>query len=199
MPPKPTIEEIRRSQILDAALNTIAQLGAEKVTLDDIARAAGLSKGGLVHYFANKELLFKEAFREFFDRVFDRSKQTMAQFEDPRDKLLSFSWLFDRSDPDLVIGYPLMFDCMVRAVRDVDYRKLFHEWVENWVALLTRALEQGVAAGSLSVSDPDAVARAISAVYHGVAVRWYLDPDGHSKEWAVDSFHQAIYGLLDNA
>jgi AcrR family transcriptional regulator len=191
-----TLESIRKPQILDAAVRTMAVRGSNNVTLDDIAKAAGLSKGGITHYYGNKDLLCKEAFREFFDRIFLRSKETMEGIPDPVDRLLSFDWLYDENDPDANVAYPLVFECMALASRDADYRELFHDWVENWVSLLKGAIEQGVDAGRFEISDPEGTARTISAIYQGIAARWYLDRRFHSREWALRSFRTAIGRLL---
>lgn len=193
-----TLESIRKPQILEAAIRTIAHHGAHKVTLDDIAREAGLSKGGVTHYYSNKELLFREAFRAFFERIFRRGKETMDSHDDPLEKLLSFGWLYDADDPEIAVGYPLLYDCMVRAAREEDYRSLFHEWVENWVVLLKQAIVEGVKAGRFRVNDPEETARTISAMYHGVATRWYLDRESHTTEWARKSFKLSITRLLAN-
>ena len=104
MPPNPILEKIRKSQILDAALRIVAQQGINSVTLDDVAKASGLSKGGLVHYFPSKDTLFREVFKEFFNRIFTRGRETMNLCHDPLEKLLSFCWILDRGDPDTRIG-----------------------------------------------------------------------------------------------
>lgn len=44
---------------LDAALRVIAEDGAPKLTLAQVAAAAGVSKGGLLHHYPNKEALLK--------------------------------------------------------------------------------------------------------------------------------------------
>jgi AcrR family transcriptional regulator len=196
MPPIPELEAIRKAQILEAALKMISASGYANVTMDDICRAAGLSKGGLAHYYRSKNELFIAAFKEFFDRIFKRSKEAMDNKDDPRDKLLSFSWLYDKNDPDVNLGYPILFDCMSLAVRESEYRALFHDWFENWVSLLKEAICDGLSKGIFSGIDPDTTARAISSVYQGVATRWYLDNESHSTEWAVDSYTKAITGLL---
>jgi len=196
MPPIPELEAIRKAQILEAALKTISASGYANVTMDDVCRAAGLSKGGLAHYYRSKNELFVAAFGEFFERIFIRSKQTMELHDNPIDKILSFAWLYDRNDPDVNVGYPVLFDGMSLAVREKEYRTIFHAWFENWVRLLKEAIEEGVAKGILKDSDPDATARAVSSVYQGIATRWYLDHDSHPTEWAVESYKKAITGLL---
>jgi len=196
MPPIPELEAIRKAQILEAALKTISASGYANVTMDDICRAAGLSKGGLAHYYRSKNELFIAVFKEFFERIFQRSKQTMELYENPIDKLLSFDWLYDRNDPDVNLGYPVLFDCMSLAVREKEYRSLFHDWFENWVSLLKDAIDDGLKKGIFRDLDSESAARAISSVYQGIATRWYLDNESHTTEWAVESFKKAINGLL---
>jgi len=191
-----TLETIRKPQIIDATLRKIAEVGFHNVTMGDIAKEAGFSKGGIAHYFSSKEALFKEAFRVFFDRIFQRGKETMDQFDDPLDKLLSYVWLYDRDDPDLNVGYPLHFDCMALASRDEEYFSIFHEWVNGWIDLLSEALEEGVKSKMYTISDIKGTARTVSAIYHGIAVRWFLDPKSHSSEWAVQSLVIAVTHLM---
>lgn len=198
MPPIPELEAIRKSQILQAALKTIAENGCANVTMADICLAAGLSKGGLAHYYKSKRELFLAAFREFFKQVFQRSRETMADFEDPLDKILSFDWLYNVEDPDAYLGYPVLFDFMSIAVHDDAYKKIFHEWVENWLSLLREAIEQGNGSGRFEGIDPEAAARGVSAIYQGIATRWFLAPELHSAAWAVDTARRAIIGLLDS-
>ncbi|MCP4690097.1 MAG: TetR/AcrR family transcriptional regulator [Desulfobacterales bacterium] len=196
MPPIPELEAIRKAQILEAGLKTIAARGCASVTMEEICRAAGMSKGGLAHYYKSKRDLFKAVFREFFQRVFKRSRETMARFEGPLDKVLSFDWLYDMEDPDAVLGYPILFNLMSMAVHDEEYRRMFHEWVENWVEMLGEALREGVSRGVFTELDPDEAARSISAIYQGVASRWYLDRASHPDRWAVETFTKGIMGVL---
>ncbi|MBN2078575.1 MAG: TetR/AcrR family transcriptional regulator [Spirochaetes bacterium] len=192
-----TLESIRKLQIIGATLKKISEIGVQYVTLDDIAMEAGLSKGGIAYYYASKELLIREAFREFFDRIFQRSRETMDRYMDPLDKLLSFEWLYNWNDPEIDIGYSMLFDCMSMAGHDADFQKMYHEWVENWISLLVVAVRDGAEAGEFAISDIDGTARAVSSIYHGIATRWYLDKNSHSTEWAVSYAQKAIRGLLN--
>jgi AcrR family transcriptional regulator len=47
--------------VLDAAVGVFARFGFRKTTMDDVARAAGVSRQGLYLSFANKEELFRRA------------------------------------------------------------------------------------------------------------------------------------------
>jgi AcrR family transcriptional regulator len=50
----------RRAAILDAAVEVFLRYGYKKTSMDDLARAAGLSRQGLYLHFATKEALFEE-------------------------------------------------------------------------------------------------------------------------------------------
>jgi len=191
-----SLQEIRRAEIIDAALAELATRGVGAVRMEDVSRNAGMSKGGIAHYFASRDALFADAFEVFFDRIFERSAETMAQHHGAVAKLMSFTWLYDWEDPAVNVGYPLMLECMALAVRDQKYRELFRNWTDNWVRLLTEAVRDGMREGLFASDDAEATARAISAIYHGIAIRWYLDPENHSTAWAQQAVTSAIAALL---
>jgi len=198
MPPNAELEAIRKAQIIDAALRTISERGCANVTMDDICKAAGLSKGGLAHYYKSKNDLFKAAFQEFFQGIFLRGYETMSALEDPVDQVLSFEWLFSTEDPDSKTAYPILFDFMSIAVRDEEYRKIFSDWVNNWVNLVRKAILLGQSQGRFRKVDVECASRAISAIYHGVATRWYLAPGDHTTQWAIESTRRSVRGILDS-
>ncbi|WP_028323688.1 TetR/AcrR family transcriptional regulator [Desulfatirhabdium butyrativorans] len=190
------IDDIRRKQILQAAMLTLAKSGSANVTMEDIAVACGLSKGGLAHYYPSKSELFMAVFVSFFDRIFERSCTHLNEAGNPMEKLLSFEWLFDRDDPDCQLGYPLLFDCMALAVHDEAYRDLLADWFSKWVGMLQAVIEEGQTTGLFPGIVPEFAGRAISAVYQGIATRWYFAPDVHSTQWAIDAYRKAIRGIM---
>lgn len=198
MAPNSTLEKIRKTQITDAALKTISEVGIQNITMDDIVKESGFSKGGIAHYYSSKDDLIHNAFEEFFNRIFAKSKLTMEQYSDPLEKLLSFEWLYNWEDPDVHIGYSLLFDSISIASHSEEYRLLLHSWVDSWITLLSEAIEEGNKQGIFNVKDVQSMARLISSIYNGIATRWYIDREGHPTEWAVASFKLAITSLLNS-
>jgi AcrR family transcriptional regulator len=196
MPPIPELEAIRKAQILEAGLACLTQNGIANTTLDDVCKAAGLSKGGLVHYYKSKRLLFRAVFEEFFKRIFQRGADTMATFDTPLDQILSYDWLYDENNLEIYLGYPLLLDLLALSAHDDDFLPMMQNWIENWVTLLGKALEQGVKEGTFKQMNIRLVAQSISAIYQGIATRWYLGGDSHSSAWAIDTYHKGIMGVL---
>ena len=198
MPPNADLEAIRKAQIIDAALQTITARGCANVTMDDICKIAGLSKGGLAHYYKSKNDLFKAAFQEFFKRIFIRGDETMSAFDDPLEQILSFEWLYNMEDPDIHTGHPILYDFMSIAAHEEGYREIFSDWINNWVKLLKKAILLGQSQGQYMNVEAESAARTISAIYQGIAHRWYLAHSEHSTQWAVDGLRRSVKGLLDS-
>lgn len=55
--------DVRREQLMAAAVDTLAELGYLATTADEIARRAGVSKGLLWHYFDDLDDLYERAAR----------------------------------------------------------------------------------------------------------------------------------------
>jgi len=70
-----------RDTILDAAQRIAAERGAGRITLDEVARESGLSKGGLLYHFATKEALLQAMLERLIARtsaVREAHEQTYA-------------------------------------------------------------------------------------------------------------------------
>ncbi|MCP9273281.1 TetR/AcrR family transcriptional regulator [Mycolicibacterium arenosum] len=70
--------EHTRSLLLDAAEDVFAEKGFAPATLDDIAHAAGYTKGAIYKHFATKEELFLAVSDRYWRRYFDNFAEVMA-------------------------------------------------------------------------------------------------------------------------
>src|SRR6185312_9097166 len=69
-------ETARRVQIVDCAIETIAELGFAKASVEQIAKRAGVSKGVITYHFPNKE--------EIVNAIVDKSIATGRAYMEPR-------------------------------------------------------------------------------------------------------------------
>lgn len=70
--------EHTRSLLLDAAEDVFAEKGFTTATLDDIAYAAGYTKGAIYKHFATKEDLFLAVSDRYWRRYFDNFAEVMT-------------------------------------------------------------------------------------------------------------------------
>jgi AcrR family transcriptional regulator len=60
----------RPQELLDAALAVFAERGYRNARIDDVAEAAGVTKGAVYHHFANKEQLLSRAIEHYLAKAF---------------------------------------------------------------------------------------------------------------------------------
>src|SRR5579864_204129 len=58
-----------RERLLDAAERVVVESGATHLTLDAVAKSAGVSKGGLLYHFPSKEALLEGMLTRHFENV----------------------------------------------------------------------------------------------------------------------------------
>ena len=180
-----------RTRLLDAALSVIRKQGYAATTVDDICKAAGLSKGSFFHHFASKEDLAVASARHW-------AQMTGALFAeadyhalpDPLDRVLGYIAL----RADLIQGEIAEFTCLVGtmaqeaygtspAIRDacwatihghaetlvpdiraaMDARGISGSWTAESLALHTQAVIQGGFILAKAGGDPS---RATDAIDH---------------------------------
>ena len=79
----------RRVAILEAAAGVFLRYGFKKTSMDDLARAAGLSRQGLYLSFTTKEALFKEALSHLIATIRAASRAAIAREDlDVEERLL---------------------------------------------------------------------------------------------------------------
>ena len=70
-----------RNLVLDAAETVVATMGVANLTFEEVAREAGISKGGVLYHFRSKEALTEAMIERFVDR-FDTAVAKAAENDD---------------------------------------------------------------------------------------------------------------------
>lgn len=163
--PRPTIPD-RRETLLDVAERLVLDRGFDAMSMQSVADAAGVSKGGVYREFAGKHELLDAVLQRSTARLGGRVDELTAHLPHPvplsalyragveallADPLMSAAFLDDRA----VLGEH------VRAVDPERYRARF-----RWI---TAHVEELRAAGRVRPDvDPEAVSLALSSVTIGL-------------------------------
>ncbi|MGO9902593.1 MAG: TetR/AcrR family transcriptional regulator [Solirubrobacteraceae bacterium] len=188
---RPTRDETR-ARLLQAASEVFAKHGYDRASLDDVAAAAGLTKGAVYSSFASKDELFYALMRE---RIGERlalvaaavDRQTTLE-DTTRDAGAGLvALIFSQADWHL-----LFIDFWARAVRDPSLRKELARQRRAVRKLIARFIEQRAAQLGIDLPAPaDQLAVAVLALSNGIAIEQLADPD------TVDpSVFGATLGLL---
>ncbi|MFI7392729.1 TetR/AcrR family transcriptional regulator [Streptomyces tendae] len=68
----------RRTMVLESAMTTFARFGYRKTSMEEVARAAHISRPGLYFLFSSKEALFRAAVTQTLDRDIAAVEQVLA-------------------------------------------------------------------------------------------------------------------------
>jgi betaine-aldehyde dehydrogenase len=71
-------EEVRRAQLIEVTIDSLAEVGYVGTTLAEIARRAGVSPGLVAHYFGDKDSLLSGAFRTLARSLAARVRARLA-------------------------------------------------------------------------------------------------------------------------
>ena len=174
---RPTREQTR-ARVLQAASEVFAKQGYDRASLDDVAAAAGLTKGAVYSSFASKDELFYALMRERIDErlaLVAAAVERQTTLEDiTRDAGAGLAELiFSQADWHL-----LFIEFWTRAVRDPSLRKEFARHRRAARELIARFLEQQAAQLGIELPAPaDQLAVAVLALSNGIAIEQLADPD----------------------
>lgn len=188
--------DVRRQQIVEAALRCLAKGGFGAFTVSEICAEAGISHGLINHYFASKEELLVTAYRRVTDRLAQWTKVTLAKSRrGPEDKLraiveASFApEIFN--EQNLAIWLALW-----GQVRNhPELRAAHNELYDGYRAIISRQIEEIARARGRSV-EAAPLALALTALIDGLWLEWCLDPTVFSPAEARRSCFRLVEDRL---
>ncbi len=87
-PPAAEPVDARQAAVLEAAVGVFARYGYRKTSMDEVARAAGVSRQGLYLQFANKEELFRKAVEQSLNSQLNAAIAALSCPEDNLERRL---------------------------------------------------------------------------------------------------------------
>ena len=183
----------RPHEILDAALRVFAERGYRNTRLEDIGEAAGVTKGAIYHYFANKEALLLRAIEHRSEEAFGRIEEILRDKTAPvstRLRLVVRRWFASVPKERLAV-VTLLLQGIAHEAPDA-----FRRWLAGGPTASTRLIatlvREGQARGEFRPdADADVAARMlVSGLLQQTVWQQYVEsvPDvGVTQERLVDS------------
>jgi AcrR family transcriptional regulator len=183
----------RPNEILDAALRVFAERGYRNTRLEDVGEAAGVTKGAIYHYFANKEDLLLRAIQHRSEEAFGRIEEIVRDKTAPvstRLRLVVRRWFGSITKERLAV-VTLLLQGIAHEAPDA-----FRRWLASGPTASTRLIatlvREGQARGEFRPdADADVAARMlISGLLQQTVWQQYAEsvPDvGVAQDRLVDS------------
>ena len=165
--------EVRKEQIVRAALGIIGKDGIQGLTTSGIAKAVGISEANIYRHFKNKDAILTATVEDLEDNISNILKKVTTREISPLNKLAQIFKLHlshiqnNKGVPRLVFSSELHFR--------QDLRDKLSSLIDRYLKMLTGILDEGVEDGSVkSAIDTTAMARLFVGMIQLSALRWSL-------------------------
>ena len=169
---KRSVSETKEA-ILAATRKVFAEQGYEQASMRAIARASGVSVGGLYLYFKNKEELYLTLTQDWMTELHAATMSALEGVSDPRQEIetfirVSIDYATQRKEMILLQGKNPGFSF------GTDLKKKFFRQRR---ALLVEIINKGIAAGVFRDIDAEGAAKAIFSALRGFIFSMIFDED----------------------
>lgn len=142
--PKIGMEPIRRQQLIDATLDSVAELGLHATTINTISKRAGLSSGIIAHYFGGKQGLIEATVRYLLNNLKSNLLQKTQGGCTPKQRLMfivesNFSSMQQQSSTTrtwLSFWVQSMHDDSLHRLQNVNAKRLHSNLASSFKAYL---------------------------------------------------------------
>lgn len=191
------IEEARKEQIIGAALELIDQKGNAAISIGDISRKTGISKGNIAYYFKTKNEIIRHVLIKIIQQTaieitskVEKKKSYREQISTYVSVLLEY-WIKKRH------GY----ECMIQLVFDLSKSEVKEKFNTNMlratVGYIEDLLEKGNQAGEFSISDTRETALLIHSLIDGVLLYRIMDDRLCNYKKVIKKVRNYVDSLLD--
>ncbi len=180
--PRPDVSDERIPQILNAALKIFNRKGLAAARMEDIAREAKFSIGGVYWYYKGKD----EVVLAIMDKVIDEDVAVLTSLLNEqgtvRERLLGYVRATAKEGTEYL---PLVYELYGEAQRNLKVRKHIQKYLQHYRGALAQIIQQGMDGGEIRRGDANAIATTLAAVYEGTLELALLDPQGVDAEQAI--------------
>jgi AcrR family transcriptional regulator len=169
----PGTADQRREQMLQAALEVMAERGYPETRIADVADRAGTSPALVIYYFKTKDQLLTEAIRFSEDNWYATGTRRMAGIPTAAGRLAELVAMtcLPEADAEPPSSWVLWLDLWAQSVRHPEVAGVRQKFDERWRETISSLVLAGQEAGEFGPVDPADFAVALSALLDGLAVQ----------------------------
>lgn len=189
---RPKRKDVRRG-ILDAAVPVLAQKGMDKATLDDVAAAAGFTKGAVYSNFSTKDDLLFAILQDQISVRFELAKSVIESIQDADDIPHHIGRVLTEGISNQRPWHVLFFEFWVRANRDESFMDEFRVRRHELMNVITDAIKPMLPESPDLESRARQMATVALALSNGLVIEKFIDESSVPD----DLYGDALTALLE--
>jgi AcrR family transcriptional regulator len=172
---KISIAPKRRAEIIEATFFCIALKGYSKITMQDIADSAGVSKGVIHYYFRSKEELFLSVFEKLVKDLDSHIATKVNRAKTPPEKIRAIiSAVFEKVKENKKFQVVLL-DFWAHSTKHPTLRAANANQYARYRYLTKKIITEGIEEGYFKDCEPERVASALIGLIEGLVIQWIFD------------------------
>ncbi len=192
--PRIDIASIRKEQIVEAAVAVIAEQGLHNLSLSEIEKKAGMSRGQLTYYFPTKEAILLAVFDHLLQLTYQRLGRPEGHGGEPGageggcpvgaweiiQHLFSAFLTRPPINPEF---HCLQYTFLSQIGYREDFRQRLASLYEEWRCRMAQGIAEDLMKGTATRPvPPRPMATLIQALLHGLAMQAAADPQAFDGE-----------------
>jgi TetR/AcrR family transcriptional repressor of bet genes len=179
------IKHLRREQLLEATIETIASRGFSRTTLGHIAKKVGLSQGIVNFYFKSKDALLLETLNflaEEYETVWRRAVAATGS-----DAVAALNAIIETDLGPEVCNRKKVAVWVAfwsEAQCQPQYRRLCSQLSDDYFDQVREIVAQLIEQGQYEHYDADAIARGLNSMVNGLWLELMVDPKHFDRDAA---------------
>ncbi len=184
-----------RQKIFDTALQLFNKKGYDRVTVDDVCKKAGISKGTFYNYFKSKDQIIIEEFLKI-DHYYQEMLPEINSKESYLERMktfarLSLKYISEQGAPTVRIAYYSQLSPSIKTSPIVSPKRPLYQMAER---LAREAQENGELRGDIPSEE---IANTVIRAMRGIIYEWCLHNGKFDLEEAGEELVQIlVHGLL---
>ena len=181
MPPR-IASSVRRAEIMDAAMRCLQRTGYRKLSMDDIVKESGLSKGTIYWHFKNKKELFITLFEGMLNQAVTGFTPLLSNDMPASEKLYSIlSSVSQVADEELQFA-SLPLTLITELLNDDDFIERYQTIINNLAEEIMAIIQQGIDTGEFKEVDTFEAAWAFMSAYDGLLLYHAINMPGNVQK-----------------
>lgn len=184
--------DLRRDDILQAALTLFRELGFEKTSVESIAKGAGIAKGSFYTYFSTKEQVYEAIVSSIAEKTLSAAKEILAQKNvSPKACLKQYiEWTYQLSERQEQ-GLTRVLSPEANASQRKIYLAALDEGNRQMLPLFVDLLQAGINKGEFMESNTAYTATFLLGAFRGIHVAFH-----NQLDISMDESKIYLYDLL---
>jgi AcrR family transcriptional regulator len=191
--PKPDVSAERIPLILNSAIKVFSKKGFEAARMEDIAKTAKLSVGGVYWYYKSKEEIIIAIMEQLIDKDVKDLRALLEAEGSVRARLEAYISLSIEAAQEYI---PITYELYSLAHRNAKVKNHIRTFLQTYHSVLEQFIQQGINRREFKSVNAREAALTLASLYEGTLELTMLDPERvDAKKTLLSSFKLLMNGL----